>query len=77
MDVPVDGEEQGQGGHRLLPSRQVVHGPEPLPRGHAIVVDAVQVGLLWVLRAEESLAHGTHRVTTDAQPSVVSVRRDP
>ena len=56
--VPVDGEEQGQGGHRLLPSREVVHGPEPLPRGHAVIVDAVQVGLLWVLWAEESLATG-------------------
>ena len=52
---PVDGEEQRQSGHRFLASGQVGHGLEALARRHAVVVDAVQVGLLGVLRSQERL----------------------
>ena len=52
---PVDGEEQGEGGDRLLAPGQVVHRPESLAGRHAVVVDAVEVRLLGILRPEERL----------------------
>ena len=53
---PVNGEEQSQGGHSLLSTRQVVHGPEALAGSHAVVVNPIQVGLLRVLRTQETLS---------------------
>lgn len=47
--------EQSQGSNSLLSSRQVVHGSEPLPWSHTVVVDSIQIGLLGVLWAEECL----------------------
>ena len=51
----VDGEEKSQGSDCLLPTRQVGHGLEPLAWGHTVVIDALQVGLLGVLRTQECL----------------------
>lgn len=48
-------EEQSQGSYSLLSSRQVVHGSEPLPWSHTVVVDSIQVGLFGILWAKESL----------------------
>lgn len=53
--LPVDGKEQSQSCHCFLPPWQVVHRPETFARSHTIVVDAIQVGLLRVLRAQECL----------------------
>lgn len=47
--------EQSQGSNSLLSSRQVVHGSEPLPWSHTVVVDSIQIGLLGILWAKESL----------------------
>lgn len=55
LELPVNCKEQSQGSNSLLPSRQVVHGPEPLPWSHTIVVDSIQIGLLWILWAQEGL----------------------
>lgn len=55
LELPVNCKEQRQGSDGLLSSRQVVHGPEPLPWSHTVVVDSIQIGLLGVLRAQESL----------------------
>ena len=46
----VDGEEERQGSDRLLG-----HGLEPLAGDNAVVVDPLQVGLLWVLRSQKCL----------------------
>lgn len=51
----MDSKEQRQGGNGLLSSRQVVHGSEPLPWSHAVIVDAIQIRLLRVFWAQESL----------------------
>lgn len=53
--LPVNGKYKCQGSDGLLPSRQVVHGHETLPWSHTVVVDAIQVGLLWILRTQEGL----------------------
>jgi hypothetical protein len=53
--VAVYGEQQSQGSYSLLPSRQVVHGSEPLTRGHTVIVDPIQVRLLRVLWPKEGL----------------------
>ena len=55
---PVNSKQQCEGCHGLLSTRQVVHGSESLSWSHAVVVDAVQVGLLRVLGAQESLRTG-------------------
>lgn len=55
LELPVNCKEQSQGSNSLLSSRQVVHGPEPLPWSHTVVVDSIQIGLLWILWAQESL----------------------
>lgn len=51
----MDSKEQRQRSHGLLSSGQVVHGSESLPRSYAVVVDAVEIGLLWVFWSQESL----------------------
>jgi hypothetical protein len=51
----VDGKKQSQCGNGLLPARQVGHGLEALAGRHTVVVDALQIGLLGVLRPEEGL----------------------
>ena len=51
----MNGEQQSQGSDGLLPSGQVVHGHEPLPRGHTVVVDPPQVGLLQVVSSQDGL----------------------
>jgi len=53
----VDGKHQGEGGDGLLSPGQVVHGHEAFPRRHAVVVDASEVRLVWVLRAQDGLRH--------------------
>lgn len=53
----MNGEQQGQGGDGLFPPRQVVHGREAFPRGHAAVVDAPQEGLVWVVCTQNGLEH--------------------
>lgn len=55
------GEEQRERGDGLLPAGEVGHGLEALARRHAVVVDAVQVRLLRVLRAQERLRRLVHR----------------
>lgn len=54
-------EEQRERGDGLLPAGEVGHGLEALARRHAVVVDAVQVRLLRVLRAQERLRRLVHR----------------
>lgn len=54
-DLPVNCKKQSKGSDGLLSSRQVVHGSEPLSWSHTVVVDSIQIGLLWVLWAQESL----------------------
>lgn len=56
--LPVDGEQQRQGGDGLFSSRQVLHGHEALPRRHAAVADAAEVRLVRVLRAQDGLEGG-------------------
>lgn len=55
LTSPVDSKEQSQGCHCLFPTRQVVHGPEALARGYTIIIDTIQIRLLRVFRAQESL----------------------
>lgn len=53
--LPVNCKKQSQGGDGLLSSRQVVHGSEPLSWSHTVVVDSIQIGLLRIFWAQESL----------------------
>lgn len=46
---PVNGKDQSESGDGLLSSWQVVHGHETFPRSHTVIVDAIQVGLIWIL----------------------------
>ncbi len=46
---PVNGKDQSESGDGLLSSWQVVHGHESFPRSHTVIVDAFQVGLIWIL----------------------------
>lgn len=75
---PVDGEQQRQRGHRLLPAGEVGHGLEALPGGHAVVVDTVQVRLLGVLGPQERLRRLVHRqrlqqrAVTSTSPTTVT-----
>ncbi|KAF3860413.1 hypothetical protein F7725_000668, partial [Dissostichus mawsoni] len=74
--VPVNSKEQSQGSDSLLSSRQIVHGPEPLSRGHTVIVNAVQsvlslcshltiTGLLELVPDALQLLHGLHVGCTD------------
>lgn len=63
---PVDGEQKSQSRHSLLSSWQVIHWPETLPRSYTVIVDAIQVRLLWVLWSKKSLQINNHRILTAA-----------
>lgn len=52
---PVNGKDQSESSDGLLSSWQVVHGHESFPRSHTVIVDAIQVGLIWILRTENGL----------------------
>lgn len=58
--LPVDGKHQGQGGDGLLSTRQIVHGHEAFPRRHAVVVDAAEVRLVWILCTQNGLEWSTY-----------------
>ena len=51
----MDGEAERQDSDRLLPTGQVGHKLEPLAGCHAVVVDPLQVGLIWVLMRQKCL----------------------
>lgn len=59
-NIPVYGEEQRERGDGLLSAGEVGHGLEALAGRHAVVVDAVQVGLLGVLGPQERLSRLVH-----------------
>mmetsp|Transcript_23119 Transcript_23119/g.50669 ORF Transcript_23119/g.50669 Transcript_23119/m.50669 type:complete len:250 (-) Transcript_23119:3142-3891(-) len=52
----VDGEEQREGGHRLLAARQLLHVAEPLRGGHRRELDPVQERVVLVLQREVGCA---------------------
>ena len=60
VHVPVYGEEQCEGCHCLLPTRQIVHWPEPLPWSYAVVADAFQVWLLYIHVDRQNIIHVYH-----------------
>lgn len=55
--LPVDGKQQGQGSDGLFSTRQIIHGHEAFPRRHAVVVDATEVWLVWILGTQNGLEH--------------------
>ena len=56
--VAVDGEEEGEGGHGFLAAGEVLHVAEALERGHGVVFDAVEVGLVGVFDVEVAAGRG-------------------
>lgn len=51
----MNGKQQGQGGDGLFSARQIIHGCEALPGGHAAVVDATKEGLIWIVCTQNGL----------------------
>lgn len=52
--IGVDGEEEGESGHGLFSSGEMLHVAETLHRRHGVVLDAVEVGLVGVFHVEVS-----------------------
>lgn len=72
------GEQQSQGGYSLLPSREVVHGSEPLTRGNTVIVDPIQVRLLRVLWPKEGLGVDRYltNMYTQVQPNITTSKKE-
>lgn len=51
--VAVHREEESQGGHRFLATREVLHVSKSLERRHGVVFDAVQIRFIGIPEVQE------------------------
>ena len=54
--VGVDGKEEGEGGHGLFASGEMLHVAEAFERGHGVVLEAGRVGLVGFFGVEVSIS---------------------